>query len=171
MWLHPATQANLELLRGRGVHVVGPATGELAEGQVGIGRMAEPEEIAAVVAALLEAAPLRVRSTLAGRTVVVSAGGTREPLDDVRFLGNRSSGRMGVAVAEAARERGATVTLLAANLAVPVPTGVDVVEAGTACRAPSRGTGASRCRRDRDGRRRRGLPARRADRREAPEGR
>ena len=131
MWMHPATQANLEVLRSRGVHVVGPATGELAEGQVGIGRMAEPAEIAGAVAALLDGAPT-VLSGLSGRSVVVSAGGTREPLDDVRFLGNRSSGRMGVAVAVAARDRGATVTLLAANLLVPAPAGVDVVQAGTA---------------------------------------
>jgi len=93
--------------------------------------MAEPAESAGAVAALLDGAPT-VLSGLSGRSVVVSAGGTREPLDDVRFLGNRSSGRMGVAVAVAARDRGATVTLLAANLLVPAPAGVDVVQAGTA---------------------------------------
>ena len=131
MWIHPATQANLETLRSRGVHVIGPATGELGEGQVGIGRMAEPEEIAAAAMGLLGVAST-TRSSLVGRSVVVSAGGTREPLDDVRFLGNRSSGRMGVAVASAARDRGATVTLLAANLLVPAPAGVEVVETGTA---------------------------------------
>ena len=105
MWAHPATQANLETLRSRGVHVIGPATGELGEGQVGIGRMAEPEEIAAAAMGLLGGAS-PTRSSLSGRSVVVSAGGTREPLDDVRFLGNRSSGRMGVAVASAARRSG-----------------------------------------------------------------
>ena len=115
MWLHPATQGNVATLRARGVELVGPAEGELAEGEEGIGRMAEPEEIFARVEALLDASdgPLR------GKTVLVSAGGTREPLDSVRYVGNRSSGRMGVALAEEARSRGAKVTLLAANLAIP----------------------------------------------------
>jgi phosphopantothenoylcysteine decarboxylase/phosphopantothenate--cysteine ligase len=128
MWEHPATRANVELLRARGVELVGPAEGELAEGETGTGRMAEPEEIAARVAALLAGAggPLR------GKRVVVSAGGTREPLDAVRFVGNRSSGRMGVALAEEARRRGADVTLLASNLQVPPPAGVEVVQAPTA---------------------------------------
>jgi phosphopantothenoylcysteine decarboxylase/phosphopantothenate--cysteine ligase len=129
MWEHPATRANAELLRRRGVEFVGPAEGELAEGEVGVGRMAEPEEIAAVVARLL-ARPAG-DSPLAGRRVVVSAGGTREPLDAVRFVGNRSSGRMGVAVAEEARRRGAEVTLLAANLAVQAPADVEVVDTPT----------------------------------------
>jgi phosphopantothenoylcysteine decarboxylase/phosphopantothenate--cysteine ligase len=127
MWHHEATQANLEQLRGRGVQVVGPGSGELAEGEVGEGRMAEPAEIAARVEELLGAP-----RTLAGKRVLVSAGGTREPLDSVRYLGNRSSGRMGVALAEEARRRGAEVTLLAANLAVPAPAGVEVVETPTA---------------------------------------
>jgi phosphopantothenoylcysteine decarboxylase/phosphopantothenate--cysteine ligase len=128
MWLHPATQANVETLRSRGVELIGPAEGELAEGEEGVGRMAEPEEIAARIADLLTAAegPLR------GRRVLVSAGGTREPLDSVRYVGNRSSGRMGVALAEEARRRGADVTLLAANLAVPLPTGVEVVDVPSA---------------------------------------
>jgi len=130
MWEHPATQANLALLVERGVTVVGPESGELAEGLVGPGRMTEPEEIAAHVAKLLGGTP--VDGALAGRHVVVTAGGTREPLDSVRFLGNRSSGRMGVALAEAARERGARVTLLAANLHVPAPVGVEVVATPTA---------------------------------------
>jgi phosphopantothenoylcysteine decarboxylase/phosphopantothenate--cysteine ligase len=129
MWQHPATRHNLETIVGRGVHVVGPGTGELAEGEVGEGRMAEPEEIVARIAELLEPAG---RGTLAGVHVVVSAGGTREPLDDVRFLGNRSSGRMGVAVAAEAARRGAEVTLLAANLLVDPPGNVAVVEVGTA---------------------------------------
>jgi phosphopantothenoylcysteine decarboxylase / phosphopantothenate---cysteine ligase len=128
MWRHQATQANVATLRERGVAIVGPAEGELAEGEVGVGRMAEPEEIAQRVAALLSGS----NSLLQGKTVLVSAGGTREPLDSVRFVGNRSSGRMGVALAEEARQRGAEVTLLAANLAVPAPAGVAVVETPTA---------------------------------------
>jgi phosphopantothenoylcysteine decarboxylase/phosphopantothenate--cysteine ligase len=128
MWQHPATQANVATLRERGVEIVGPAEGELAEGEVGVGRMAEPEEIADRVAALVRAND----SLLQGKTVLVSAGGTREPIDSVRFVGNRSSGRMGVALAEEARRRGAEVTLLVANLAVPAPDGVTVVETPTA---------------------------------------
>jgi phosphopantothenoylcysteine decarboxylase / phosphopantothenate---cysteine ligase len=128
MWRHPATQANVATLRDRGVEIVGPTEGELAEGELGMGRMAEPEEIADRVAALLEPS----NSLLQGKKVLVSAGGTREPLDSVRFVGNRSSGRMGVALAEEARQRGAEVTLLAANLAVPAPAGIDVVETPTA---------------------------------------
>ncbi len=134
-WEHPATQANLALLVERGAVVVGPGEGELAEGLVGVGRMADPEEIAAQVAELLGdsvAAAGNVTSALAARHVVVTAGGTREPLDQVRFVGNRSSGRMGVALAEAARERGARVTMLAANLQVPPPQGVEVVPTPTA---------------------------------------
>ncbi len=127
MWEHPATQANLELLRGRGVEIVGPASGELAEGELGRGRMAEPAEIVARVDSLLS-----VPHSLAGRHVVVTAGGTREPIDSVRYLGNRSSGRMGVALADEARRRGARVTLLAANLAVPAPSGVEIVPVATA---------------------------------------
>ncbi len=128
MWEHPATQANVALLRERGVELVGPAKGELAEGEWGAGRMAEPEEIFARCAALLGSS----NSLLQGKRVVVSAGGTREPVDAVRFVGNRSSGRMGVALAEEARRRGADVTLLAANLSVPAPVGIDVVETPTA---------------------------------------
>jgi phosphopantothenoylcysteine decarboxylase/phosphopantothenate--cysteine ligase len=131
MWAHPATQANVEMLQERGVELVGPVEGDLAEGEQGLGRMAEPEEIAARVEALL-AGTRRSGGALSGRSVLVSAGGTREPLDAVRFLGNRSSGRMGVALADEARRRGADVTLLAANLAVPPPPGVTVVETPTA---------------------------------------
>ena len=126
MWEHAATQANVELLRSRGVELIGPEEGELAEGETGLGRMSEPEAIFARVRELLGET-----DTLAGRTVLVTAGGTREPLDSVRFIGNRSSGRMGVALAEEARKRGAQVTLLAANLAVPAPPGVEVVETPT----------------------------------------
>jgi phosphopantothenoylcysteine decarboxylase/phosphopantothenate--cysteine ligase len=129
MWEHPATRANAEILRARGVEFVGPAEGELAEGEVGVGRMAEPEEIAAAVERVLAGG---AESSLRGRRLVVSAGGTREPLDAVRFVGNRSSGRMGVALAEEARRRGADVTLLAANLAVPAPSGMTVVATPTA---------------------------------------
>jgi phosphopantothenoylcysteine decarboxylase / phosphopantothenate---cysteine ligase len=131
MWQHPATQENVARLEARGVQFVGPVPGELAEGETGMGRMAEPEEIAARVEELLvrnEALP----GALRGRRVLVSAGGTREPLDLVRFVGNRSSGRMGVALAEEARRRGADVTLLAANLAVPAPRGVMIVDTPTA---------------------------------------
>jgi phosphopantothenoylcysteine decarboxylase/phosphopantothenate--cysteine ligase len=127
MWTSPATQANAAALRERGIELIGPEEGELAEGESGLGRMTEPEEIFARARALLGAA-----GPLAGKSVLVSAGGTREPLDAVRFLGNRSSGRMGVALAEEARRRGARVTLLAANLAVAAPAGVEVVEAPTA---------------------------------------
>jgi phosphopantothenoylcysteine decarboxylase/phosphopantothenate--cysteine ligase len=131
MWEHPATQANVAVLRERGVELVGPYAGELAEGEDGMGRMAEPEEVAARAEELLQAgAP--APSSLRGRRVVVSAGGTREPIDAVRFVGNRSSGRMGVALAAEARRRGAEVTLLAANLAVQPPPGVSVVETPTA---------------------------------------
>jgi phosphopantothenoylcysteine decarboxylase/phosphopantothenate--cysteine ligase len=128
MWRHPATQTNVATLRERGVEILGPAEGELAEGEVGVGRMVEPEEIFARVEALLGLSS----SLLQGKRVLVSAGGTREPLDTVRFLGNRSSGRMGVAIADEARRRGAEVTLLAANLAVPVPEGIGVVETPSA---------------------------------------
>lgn len=127
MWEHPATRANHDLLLARGIEIVGPASGALAEGEVGVGRMAEPEEIVGRAEAIL-----RRSSSLAGRTVVVTAGGTREPVDSVRFIGNRSSGRMGVALAGEAALRGAHVTLLAANLAVPPPPGVEVVPTPTA---------------------------------------
>ena len=128
MWKHAATQANVATLRVRGVQVVGPVAGELAEGEEGMGRMAEPEDIGARIAELLRAPS----GPLAGKRVLVSAGGTREPLDAVRYVGNRSSGRMGVALAAEAERRGAHVTLLAANLAVAAPEGVTVIETPTA---------------------------------------
>jgi phosphopantothenoylcysteine decarboxylase/phosphopantothenate--cysteine ligase len=128
MWAHPATQANAATLRERGVELIGPDEGETAEGELGVGRMSEPEEIFERVQELLGAR----NGTLAGKRVLVSAGGTREPLDAVRFVGNRSSGRMGVALADEARRRGADVTLIASNLAVAAPEGVEVVEAPTA---------------------------------------
>ena len=127
MWGHPATQSNAAALRERGVELIGPEEGELAEGESGLGRMSEPEAIFARSRELLGET-----DTLAGKSVLVTAGGTREPLDSVRYIGNRSSGRMGVALAEEARRRGARVTLLAANLAVAAPAGVEVVEAPTA---------------------------------------
>ena len=127
MWASPATQSNVAALRARGALFVGPAEGETAEGEWGLGRMAEPEEIFGRSRELLGET-----DSLAGRRVLVSAGGTREPLDSVRFFGNRSSGRMGVALAEEARRRGAEVTLLAANLAVPPPGGVEVIDTPTA---------------------------------------
>jgi phosphopantothenoylcysteine decarboxylase/phosphopantothenate--cysteine ligase len=127
MWASPATQANVEAVRSRGAVLVGPDEGETAEGEWGLGRMAEPEEIFHRSRELLGET-----DSLAGRRVLVSAGGTRESLDAVRFLGNRSSGRMGVALAEEARRRGADVTLLAANLAVPPPRGIEVIETPTA---------------------------------------
>jgi phosphopantothenoylcysteine decarboxylase / phosphopantothenate---cysteine ligase len=127
MWEHPATQANLRLLVDRGVHVIGPEEGELAEGEHGPGRMSEPEAIFARCLELLGAdGPLR------GKRVLVSAGGTREPLDSVRFVGNRSSGKMGVAVAREACRRGGDVTLVASNLAVEPPEGMEVVQAPSA---------------------------------------
>jgi phosphopantothenoylcysteine decarboxylase / phosphopantothenate---cysteine ligase len=126
MWANAATRANVETLVARGIELIGPDEGELAEGEWGVGRLAEPDEIADRVAQLL--AP----GSLAGQRVLVTAGGTREPLDSVRFLGNRSSGRMGVALAEEARRRGAEVILLAANLAVPAPTGVETIPTPTA---------------------------------------
>jgi phosphopantothenoylcysteine decarboxylase/phosphopantothenate--cysteine ligase len=128
MWRHPATQANLEVLRDRGVELVGPAEGELAEGEEGSGRMAEPVDIFARAEALLGAS----NTVLLGKTVVVTAGGTREPIDPVRYVGNRSSGRMGAALAAEARRRGAEVTLIASNLGVDPPSGVEVVQAPTA---------------------------------------
>lgn len=127
MWEHPATQANLSLLRERGVEIVGPASGELAEGEVGVGRMAEPAEIFARISALLGHS-----RSLEGLEVLVTAGGTREPIDSIRFIGNRSSGRMGLALAGEARRRGASVTVLAANVTAPLPAGVEIVSTPTA---------------------------------------
>ncbi len=125
MWQAEATQENIARLAARGVELVGPATGDMAEDETGPGRMAEPEEIASAVLARLAS-----RSSMAGRRVLVTAGGTREPLDAVRYLGNRSSGRMGVAVAEEAARRGADVTLVltAGSVAPTLPLEVVGVE-------------------------------------------
>jgi phosphopantothenoylcysteine decarboxylase / phosphopantothenate---cysteine ligase len=128
MWEHPATQENVATLLARGVELVGPVEGELAEGEEGVGRMAEPDEIAERVEELLRGSG----DSLRGRRVLVSAGGTREPFDPVRYVGNRSSGRMGAAIAAEARKRGAEVTLLAANLAIQAPSDVTLVETPTA---------------------------------------
>jgi len=122
MWEHAATQANVATLRERGVMVLDPAVGRLTGKDSGKGRLPDPEQIYAAALQVLQGWP----SDLAGRHVVVSAGGTREYLDPVRFLGNRSSGRQGYALAEAAAARGAQVTLIAANVSLPDPAGVDV---------------------------------------------
>jgi phosphopantothenoylcysteine decarboxylase / phosphopantothenate---cysteine ligase len=127
MFEHPATTENLARLRAHGVEIVPPGTGLLADGETGIGRLAPPEAIADAVEALG-----RPAASLRGRRVLVSAGGTREPLDAVRFVGNRSSGRMGFAIAEAAQRRGADVTVLAANVELPRRAGIRYVEAPTA---------------------------------------
>lgn len=137
MYEHPATQANLRVLRERGVHVVDPDAGRLASlGEHGVGRLAEPARLLAECERLLggnaTAAGSSSNETWSGLRLLISAGGTREPIDSVRFLGNRSSGRMGVALAGAARRRGARVTLVGANLAVPTPAGVEHVAVNTA---------------------------------------
>ena len=129
MWHHPATVANVATLRDRGVHVLDPDDGRLTGADSGPGRLPEPEAIAAAALALVEPPAAQ---DLAGRRVVVSAGGTREPLDPVRFLGNRSPGRQGVAIATDAARRGADVTLVAANVdAALLPDGVEVVTVET----------------------------------------
>ncbi|WP_431784759.1 bifunctional phosphopantothenoylcysteine decarboxylase/phosphopantothenate--cysteine ligase CoaBC [Streptomyces chumphonensis] len=130
MWEHPATRENVATLRRRGAVVIEPATGRLTGADTGKGRLPEPEEIYALCRRVLaRGVPAR---DLTGRHVVVSAGGTREPLDPVRYLGNRSSGRQGYALAATAAARGARVTLVAANTALPDPGGVTVVPVGTA---------------------------------------
>jgi phosphopantothenoylcysteine decarboxylase/phosphopantothenate--cysteine ligase len=123
MWQHPATRANAATLASRGVTLVGPDDGPLMGGDTGPGRAADPEAVVGAVAAALTGT-----QDLAGRTVVVTAGGTREAIDPVRFLGNRSSGRMGFAVAAAAARRGAAVTLVAAPSDLPTPAGVERVD-------------------------------------------
>ncbi|MEU8183947.1 bifunctional phosphopantothenoylcysteine decarboxylase/phosphopantothenate--cysteine ligase CoaBC [Micromonospora sp. NPDC049044] len=130
MWEHPATVANVATLRARGVRVIEPAVGRLTGVDTGKGRLPDPAEIFAVARRVLArgaAAP----ADLAGRRLVVTAGGTREPLDPVRFLGNRSSGKQGYAFARAAVARGARVTLIAANVALADPAGVDLIRVGT----------------------------------------
>ncbi|AMM32806.1 Phosphopantothenoylcysteine decarboxylase/phosphopantothenoylcysteine synthetase [Sinomonas atrocyanea] len=136
MWQHPATRANVALLRERGVNVLEPASGRLTGADSGPGRLPEPEEIFGAALALVggpsEDDAGRPAGPLAGRRVLVSAGGTREPLDPVRFLGNRSSGKQGAALARAAADAGADVTLVAAHMDVPAPEGARVVSVGSA---------------------------------------
>ena len=141
MWTHPATRSNVARLRDFGYRIVEPAAGELASGQSGVGRLADLPDIVEAVVAAVGSTPVRASaaarrppvvagprdSDLTGRHVVVSAGGTREAIDPVRFIGNRSTGRMGAAIAAAALDRGAQVTVVAANLEVPLPDGVEVV--------------------------------------------
>jgi phosphopantothenoylcysteine decarboxylase / phosphopantothenate---cysteine ligase len=130
MWEHPAVQANLQRLRERGVRIVEPGSGYLACGMVGGGRLAEESEIVAAVGEVLSKAP--AKKDFSGETVLVTAGGTREPIDPVRFIGNRSSGKMGYAIAAAAERRGARVILVSAPSAVKAPDGVEVVQVVTA---------------------------------------
>ncbi len=127
MWEHPATRANVETLKGRGALFFGPAEGRMASGLIGTGRLVEPEEIVGRLRTLLGA-----KGPLAGRTVVVSAGPTYEPIDPVRFVGNRSSGRQGFALARAALDRGARVVLVAGPSPLPTPAGAERVDVGTA---------------------------------------
>ena len=127
MFENMVTQDNLAKLKARGFTIVGPARGRLASGKTGLGRLAETETIISTIRQILG-----VGSDLAGRRIVVTAGGTREPIDPVRYIGNRSSGKMGYAVAEAARDRGATVSLITAPASLPEPDGMEVVRVGTA---------------------------------------
>lgn len=127
MWENPATQANLKTLQERGVSFVGPAVGRLASGGFGEGRFAPVPQILGTALAMLGAS-----GDLAGRKIVVTAGGTRESIDPVRFLGNRSTGKMGYALAEVARDRGANVTLISGATSLPAPSSVNVIPVGSA---------------------------------------
>jgi len=132
MWEHPATRANVSTLRGRGVLVLDPASGRLTGADSGPGRLPEPEQLAAVCERLLKGLPGAPEADLAGLSVLISTGGTREPIDPVRYVGNRSSGLQGYALAASAVARGARVTLVAANTSLPDPAGVTVLRATTA---------------------------------------
>jgi phosphopantothenoylcysteine decarboxylase/phosphopantothenate--cysteine ligase len=132
MWLHPATQDNVATLRRRGAVVLPPAVGRLTGPDSGPGRLPEPADIATLAAVVLDHGPAALAPDLTGRRVVISTGGTREPLDPIRYLGNRSSGRQGWALARVAAARGADVVLVAANVDQPAPFGVRVVSVGTA---------------------------------------
>jgi phosphopantothenoylcysteine decarboxylase / phosphopantothenate---cysteine ligase len=132
MWNHPATAANVATLRSRGAIVIEPAVGRLTGPDSGVGRLPEPAEIAEVARRVLTRGRDGLRPDLVGRRVVVSAGGTREALDPVRFLGNRSSGRQGYALAMTAVARGAEVTLVSANVTLPDPAGAKIVRVGSA---------------------------------------
>ena len=127
MYLHPAVQENLEKLKARGVTFIGPASGGLACGEEGEGKM---EDVESIVCAVMEA--LEIKKDLAGKRMLVTAGGSREPIDPVRFISNRSSGKMGVAIASAAARRGAQVRLVAAAMETPIPEGISVERAYTA---------------------------------------
>jgi phosphopantothenoylcysteine decarboxylase / phosphopantothenate---cysteine ligase len=127
MWLHPATQRNLNVLQADGVHVVGPNDGAMAEAEFGPGRMAEPLEVAAAVERLLAPSGL-----LAGKHVIVTSGPTHEPIDPVRYIANRSSGKQGHAIAKAAAEAGARVTLISGPVTLPDPSGVTIVHVESA---------------------------------------
>ena len=128
MWKAPATQANMATLRERGVHVVGPGSGYLACGDVDTGRMNEPEDIVEAICEVLNPVP----QYLAGKRIVITAGPTHEPIDPVRFIGNRSSGKMGIALAGEAARRGAAVTLVLGPTSLDVPHGVECVRVQTA---------------------------------------
>ncbi|MFG2860255.1 bifunctional phosphopantothenoylcysteine decarboxylase/phosphopantothenate--cysteine ligase CoaBC [Streptomyces sioyaensis] len=132
MWENPATQENVATLRRRGALVIEPAVGRLTGVDTGKGRLPDPAEIFELCRRVLARGPRAAEQDLAGRHVVVSAGGTREPLDPVRYLGNRSSGKQGYALARTAVARGARVTLVAGNTELPDPAGVDVIRIGTA---------------------------------------
>ena len=164
MWEHPATQANVATLRSRGAIVLEPAEGRLTGADTGKGRLPDPAEIFALASDILARRGEHGGATtqdLAGLRVVVSAGGTREYLDPVRFIGNRSSGLQGYALARTAAARGAEVTLVAANVTLPDPAGVKVVRVETTAAAPgARARGVHLGRRRRDGSRTRRLPAR-----------
>jgi phosphopantothenoylcysteine decarboxylase/phosphopantothenate--cysteine ligase len=127
MWAHPATQANVETLRSRGVRFIGPNAGRLATGRMGAGRLAETPEVIGALRGLLGS----IHGDLVGRHIVVSAGPTQEPIDPVRYVGNRSTGKMGIAIAEAARDRGARVTIVAGPIALDTPAGIDRVSVRT----------------------------------------
>ncbi len=137
MWEHAATQANVETLKARGVHVVPPASGRLTGKDSGVGRLPEPEDLVAALYAVAEGAAISLEAPsepwgdLSGVRILVTAGGTREPVDAVRYLGNHSSGHQGFALAEAARERGAHVTVVAANVALPLGEGIVRVDVET----------------------------------------
>jgi phosphopantothenoylcysteine decarboxylase/phosphopantothenate--cysteine ligase len=144
MWNHPATQRNVQLLRDRGIHIVEPGSGPLACGMVGTGRLAEPNEIADAIFAIgysdglplhpAQSDPLQdaAEGDLAGETVLITAGGTREPIDAVRYIGNHSSGKMGHALAAAAQARGAKVILITASLSEPPPPHCETIHVNTA---------------------------------------
>src|SRR6266516_6830004 len=132
MWHHPATQRNLQQLRADGVHVVEPDEGEMACGTIGPGRLSDPDRIVHQALHLLHARPLPAGSDMAGEHILITAGATREEIDPVRFISNRSSGRMGFAIAQAARNRGAQVTVVAGVTTADPPPGVNIVRAQSA---------------------------------------